>query len=149
VNCSACENNARLEELPPRENVAVRGGWRVAHAFNTTLFGWLVVIPLRHVERFAELNDGEAGAFAPLVRDLSRTLHDELGCAKTYVVVLGEQRGFEHLHAHVIPRMPELDEATMGTGVFSLLDRPENEWIPEPERDELAATLRRRLERVL
>jgi diadenosine tetraphosphate (Ap4A) HIT family hydrolase len=145
VSCYGCENNARLDELPPRERIVLHDGWRVVHAFNTSLRGWLVLVPMRHVERFSELTDEEIVAFGPLARACSRALEAEVGCAKTYLVVLGEQPGFEHLHAHVIPRMPDVEATIKGTGVFSLLDRPEEEWVPEHERDELALALRGRL----
>ena len=149
MSCYGCENNARVDELAPRERIVLHGGWRVVHAFNTSLRGWLVLVPLRHIERFSELTDDEAAAFAPLARACSRALEEEVGCAKTYVVVLGEQQGFEHLHAHVIPRMRDFDEAIKGTGVFSLLDLPEEEWLPEHECDELALAVRRRLRPLL
>ena len=148
MSCYACDNNARLDDLPPRERVVARRGWRVAHAFNASLRGWLVLVPLRHLERFSELTDDEAAAFGSLAHACSRALEEEVGCAKTYVVVLGEQEGFEHLHAHVIPRLREFGDDVKGTGVFSLLDRPEAEWIAERERDGLALALRRRLEAV-
>jgi diadenosine tetraphosphate (Ap4A) HIT family hydrolase len=147
--CYACENNARSADLPPRESVLVWRGWRVAHAFNSSVPGWLVLVPLRHVERFADLTDEEVSSFAPVVRSLSRALQDELGCAKTYLAVFGEHIGFEHLHAHVIPRMPELDAATWGTFVFDRLDVPEADWVPEAKRDTLALALRRRLESLI
>ena len=148
MTCYSCDNNARLDDLPPRERVVVRDGWRVAHAFNTSLRGWLVLVPLRHLERFSDLAADEAAAFGALARACSGALEQELACAKTYVVVLGEQEGFEHLHAHVIPRMHDLADEWKGTRVFSLLDLPEGEWLPERERDQLALALRPRIEEV-
>jgi diadenosine tetraphosphate (Ap4A) HIT family hydrolase len=127
----------------------LRDGWRVAHAFNTSLPGWLVLVPLRHIERFGELTEHEAAALGPLALGCARALQLEVACEKTYLVQLGETQGFEHVHVHVIPRMAQFDDDTKGPGVFALLDRNEEEWIPESERDELAMRLRRRLERVL
>lgn len=117
------------------------------HAFNTSLPGWLVAVSMRHVRRFSELSDKEIAGFGPLVRAASAALERTVGCAKTYVVVLGEE--VEHVHAHVIPRMPEFTEEVVGSGVFSLLSRPEDEWIPEAERDRLALALRPRIEEAL
>lgn len=147
--CYPCANNARLDELPPRERIVVQSGWRVAHAFNTTLRGWLVAIPLQHIERFAELDDDEVRALGPLARACARALEEQLGCAKTYLVQLGETEGMEHVHLHVIPRMRHLGDDVKGTNVFSLLDRPESEWIPQDERDALSAALRQRIEALL
>ncbi len=41
AGCYPCEMNARIDDLPPRERVHAEGGWRIAHAFNVSLPGWL------------------------------------------------------------------------------------------------------------
>lgn len=138
-----------LEALPPRERIVVQDGWRLVHAFNTSLPGWLVLVPLRHVEAFAELDDAEAAAFARLVRLASLALADLVGCVKTYVMILGEEEGFAHLHAHVVPRMRELPDDLKGTHVFKLLGGDQGDWIDEAERDRLALELRARIEPAL
>jgi len=43
------------DTLPPREDVVNTDHWRVAHAFNSTLPGWLVLLPTRHFATFTEL----------------------------------------------------------------------------------------------
>lgn len=148
-DCYPCRWNAVLDELPPRERIVVHDGWRLVHAFNTSLPGWLVVVPLRHVESFAELSRDEAAAFARLARASSRALEDVVGCAKTYVMLIGEEKGFAHLHAHVVPRMPDIPDDLKGTFVFRLLGVPEQEWVSEDERDRLAQELRARIEPAL
>jgi diadenosine tetraphosphate (Ap4A) HIT family hydrolase len=148
-DCYPCEWNALLEQLPPRERVVVHEGWRVAHAFNTSLPGWLVLVPLRHVEAFAELSPAEATSFATLTRAASSALGDVVGCVKTYVLILGEEEGFAHLHAHVVPRMPDLAPGLRGTNVLELLGGPQPEWISEDERDRLALRLREWIEPAL
>lgn len=55
--------NARIDSLPPREAVLVEGAWRVAPAFNSSLAGWLVVVPTRHVTALDSLTPDEV---APL-----------------------------------------------------------------------------------
>ena len=60
--CFACSQVAQMPSLPPREAVIVEDGWRVAHAFNSALEGWLVVLPLRHVTAMDELTSTEAEA---------------------------------------------------------------------------------------
>ena len=145
--CYPCERTAELERLPPRERVVVYRGWRVVHAFSTSLRGWLVAVPMRHVERFADLTDTELAAFGPLARACSIALQDAVGCEKTYVGVFGEH--YTHLHAHVIPRMPALQEELWGPRIFALLDVPEKEWLPEDERDCLAQALRDSIRRQL
>jgi diadenosine tetraphosphate (Ap4A) HIT family hydrolase len=143
--CYPCAWNALLDELPPRERLVVYEGWRLAHAFNTSLAGWLVAMPLRHVESFAELTPAEAASFAVLTRAASAALVEIVGCAKTYVVILGEEPGFAHLHAHVVPRMPDLPDELKGTFVFRLLGGSQDNWISEDERDRLSLQLRGRI----
>jgi len=63
------------------------------------------------------------------------------------MIVLGES--VDHVHAHVVPRMPDLAEAQQGLGVFTLLDRPATEWVSEAERDRLALALRPRIRELL
>jgi diadenosine tetraphosphate (Ap4A) HIT family hydrolase len=147
--CYPCTWNAALDELPPRERIVVHDGWRLAHAFNTSLRGWLVLVPLRHVESFAGLTEHEAATFAKVARASSRALVEEVGCSKTYVVILGEEKGFAHLHAHLVPRMPEFTDDLKGTYVFQLLGVSEDECVTELERDRLSLALRARIEPAL
>src|ERR1019366_3714786 len=50
--------------LPPREDVVHTDHWRVAHAFNSALPGWLVLLPTRHVASFTELTPAGASPHA-------------------------------------------------------------------------------------
>lgn len=149
AECYPCTWNAALDELPPRERIVVHDGWRLAHAFKTSLRGWLVLVPLRHVESFAELSRQEAATFAMLARESSRALAETVGCSKTYVMILGEEKGFAHLHAHIVPRMPDFTDDLKGTYVFRLLGVREDDCVAEDERDRLALALRSRIEPAL
>ena len=55
--CFPCDQQAAIS-LPPREDVVHTDHWRVAHAFNSTLPGWLVLLPTRHVASFTEPDPG-------------------------------------------------------------------------------------------
>lgn len=137
--CYTCSSTA--ENGPPRENVARTEHWRVAHAFNSTLPGWLVLLPLRHVESFTELSVAAMAEMGSLIGATSRALHQEVGCAKTYVMQFSEAEGFHHLHVHVVPRMPDLPQEHRGPQVFHHLSLPQSEWLPADEMDALAARL--------
>jgi diadenosine tetraphosphate (Ap4A) HIT family hydrolase len=65
TDCYSCTGNAEIDRLPLRERIAVDEFWRVAHAFDSALPGWLVLLPRRHVTAIAELNDGEAASLGP------------------------------------------------------------------------------------
>jgi diadenosine tetraphosphate (Ap4A) HIT family hydrolase len=141
-SCFTCKGNEMIDELGPSNAIWVTDGWRVAHSFNSTLLGWLVVVPRRHIESLHELSDRESIEFGRLLRRVSKALVDVVGCEKTYVMMFAEAPGFHHVHFHVVPRAHDLDEDHRGSSIFEFLKRPEPEWIPLVEQDELALALR-------
>ncbi|RKN16536.1 HIT family protein [Micromonospora musae] len=147
MDCFTCRNNARINALPPREVIAADDHWRVAHAFDTALPGWLVLVPRRHVTSIADLTDAEAATLGTWQVRLSRALRAVTGCAKTYIVQFAEKEGFAHVHFHVVPRMPDLPADRCGPRVFSYLGAPEQDRVTEQQQDELAAALHEHLDR--
>ena len=103
-HCLSCNGNADIDRLPMRERIAVDEFWRVAHAFDSALPGWLVLLPRRHVTTIAGLTDAEAASLGPWQVRLSRALGAVTGCAKTYVAQFAEAEGFAHVHFHIVPR---------------------------------------------
>jgi|SRR5208282_1505799 len=142
--CLSCRNNAR-PDLPPRERVYLGPRWRVAHAFGTSLPGWLVVLPRRHVIALDELTAEEAADLGPLLRAVTSALREVTGCSKTYAALFAEAEGHQHVHFHVIPRQPDLDARLRGPGVFALLGADSASEVPEPARDQIAIELARAL----
>ncbi|TXS33503.1 HIT family protein [Streptomyces sp. gb1(2016)] len=144
-DCYACGREAEFGTLPPRERVAFDAHWRVAHAFDTALPGWLVLLPRRHVTAVHDLTDAEAAALGSWQVRLSRALRSVTGCVKTYVVQFAEAEGFAHAHFHIVPRMADLPPGRRGAGIFGLLGRPESERVTADRADQLARSLRDRL----
>jgi diadenosine tetraphosphate (Ap4A) HIT family hydrolase len=138
--CVTCARNS-LPDLPPRERVHVGLRWRVAHAFGTSLPGWLVVLPRRHVITLDELTVEEAADLGPLLRGLTAALREVLGCSKTYVALFAETEGFAHVHFHVVPRSPDLDQSLRGPRVFGLLGGDPSGHLPDQVMDEVAASI--------
>jgi diadenosine tetraphosphate (Ap4A) HIT family hydrolase len=139
--CYSCEHNAQTA-LRRHERIYDDGLWRISHAFNSTWLGWLVLVLRRHARSLGELTSDEAGVFGWLVAATSRALETELKASKAYVLFLGEQEGFEHLHVHVVARPPE---AARGIRVFQLIQRPSDEWVSAADMDELAERIASRL----
>jgi diadenosine tetraphosphate (Ap4A) HIT family hydrolase len=129
------------DDLPPRERIAADRYWRAAHAMNTALPGWLVLLPRRHVTTVAGLTDEEAAGLGLWQVRLSRALAAVTGCAKTYVVQFAEAEGFGHVHFHLVPRTADLPEQLRGPGVFALLNSPPELRVPTARMDELAVAL--------
>ena len=104
TDCYSCAGNAEIDQLPMRDRIAFDECWRVAHAFNSTLPGWLVLLPRRHVTSIADLTDAEATSLGSWQVRLSRALHAVTGCTKTYVAQFAEAEGFAHVHFHIVAR---------------------------------------------
>jgi diadenosine tetraphosphate (Ap4A) HIT family hydrolase len=115
--------------------------WRAAHAFDTGLPGWLVLLPTRHIRALDELEPEEAAELGPLLRDLSAALRTVTGCVKTYVVLLAEADGFEHVHFHVVPRMRDQPVELRGPRIFAMLGLPPEQRVAPAEMDQLANAL--------
>jgi diadenosine tetraphosphate (Ap4A) HIT family hydrolase len=142
ASCYTCEATKNVEQSGPSAAIWMTDGWRVAHSFNSALAGWLVVVPRRHIESIHELSDDESVELGRLLRLTSRALVEVLGCQKTYVMMFAEAAGFNHVHFHVVPRAHDLDAEQRGSSIFEYLKRPNSEWIPLEEQDELALALR-------
>nr|BFE66221.1 hypothetical protein GCM10020063_107470 [Dactylosporangium thailandense] len=144
MSCFSCTQNAR-SDLPLRERIAVDEHWRVAHAFDTGVAGWLILVPRRHVLSIAELTDAEAAALGTWQVRLSRALHEVTGCVKTYVAQFSEAEGFAHVHFHLVPRAADLPDPARGPGIFSLLRPAPGLVVPAERVDEVSAALSARL----
>lgn len=144
VGCQSCPR-LHTTSPAPRDCVVSTGRWTVAHAFNANLEGWLVVLPTRHVEALDELDELEAAELGPLLRGVTAALREVVGCQKTYVLLLAEQEGFQHVHLHVVPRHADLDPTVRGARIFGLLNNPDLDVVTEARRDELALALREHL----
>ena len=139
--CYACDQQV-APTLPPREDVVHTEHWRVAHAFNSTLAGWLVILPTRHVTSYTELTEAAADELGGLVRRLGLALETVTGCARTYLMQFSEAEGFAHLHLHLVPRQADQPEDARGPRVFRYLVEDPDRWLPVPERDALALAIR-------
>jgi diadenosine tetraphosphate (Ap4A) HIT family hydrolase len=136
--CYPCTQTNRAD-IPDREAIWVVRGWRVAHDFNSSLPGWLIVVPTRHLEGLDELTDEEAATLGLVLRGASIALKAVTGCIKTYVMLFAEAEGFGHLHLHVVPRLVGLPDDRRGPAIFAYND---GNPVSEDARDDLALRLR-------
>jgi diadenosine tetraphosphate (Ap4A) HIT family hydrolase len=142
IECYSCRQEAD-GLVSVREKVWTTPGWRVAHAFNSSLAGWLVVLPIRHVESVDELTVAESEALGKLLRESSRASKTVTGCQKTYVMMFAEAEGFSHLHFHVVPRMSDFAEDRLGPKVFAYL---KEEPLSDLRRDQISLQVRNAFE---
>lgn len=141
ASCFSCAQ-AEAADPPPRDRVLATEHWLAAHAFDSSLPGWLVLYPRRHLLSLADLTAAEAAELGPVLADLSRALEQVTGCVKTYLMQFSEAAGFAHLHLHLVPRMPDQPEDERGPRVFSRLGQDPQSRVPVAEMDRLATALR-------
>lgn len=142
--CYSCRQEDAAER-PDREWAWASDNWRVAHAFDSALAGWLVLLPRRHVEALDELTVEEAAELGPLLRGLTAALRAETGAVKTYAILLAEAEGYAHLHVHVVPRLADQPADRRGPRIFGYLGAESADRVPVGEQDALARRLRARL----
>jgi diadenosine tetraphosphate (Ap4A) HIT family hydrolase len=88
-----------------------------------------------------ELTAEEAADLGPLLRAVTAALREVLGCSKTYVALFAEADGFAHVHFHVVPRSPDLDQSLRGPRVFSLLGGDPAGHLADQVMDEAAESI--------
>jgi len=76
---------------------------------------------------------------------LSGALRRVVGCAKTYVMQFSETPGFQHLHVHLVPRVPDQPAELNGPRIFGYLGASESDRVSDAERDRLALAIRAEL----
>jgi diadenosine tetraphosphate (Ap4A) HIT family hydrolase len=138
-DCYSCRH---ADDTAPRQDVLRTGHWRVAHAFNSTLPGWLVILPAEHLAAFTELTPQAAEELGPLVRRLSLALEQVTGCVKTYLMQFSEAEGFSHLHLHLVPRMPDQPDDLRGPRIFGYLTEDQERWLSDDALDDVALRVR-------
>ncbi len=139
----ACQRNAERFTYPICENILEDDYWRVCHAFNTSLPGWLIIGALRHVETLAELTTEEATSLGEIIRKTSKALQHVTGAVKIYSIMFAEKAQFSHVHFHIVPRHIHTPEDRRGTNIFQYLNVPDEEIVSLEQRNELAVQIRK------
>ena len=95
--------------------------WVIEHIYPTEIAGWLVIVLKRHCHGLHQLTGDELDEFNQLMTAVIRAQHAILGTYKEYVVQFAEAPGFDHVHFHIIPRLPEWPDEWRGSKVFSAI----------------------------
>ncbi|MEO8456387.1 MAG: hypothetical protein ABI559_01115 [Chloroflexota bacterium] len=100
ASCMACDLTSGKQPLPG--GVIHRSRfWTVEHCIGPLGVGTLILKPLRHVTRFAELTADEAAEFGPLLHYVAQALMAELSPDQTYVTEWSHA-GWEPGHIHFV-----------------------------------------------
>jgi len=147
TRCRTCELIERRDagDAPPWDLILRTPGWDVAHAYGTSVEGWLVLVLRRHITAVADLTDSEAGELGPLLKQVSLALRETVGCLKTYVAQFAEDPLHPHVHVHVIPRMADQPDDQRGPRGFGQLGLVEDRWVPEQRMNAITAGMQRHL----
>jgi diadenosine tetraphosphate (Ap4A) HIT family hydrolase len=118
-NCQSCQALQNIISLTVTPRVFETPYWVVEHGHPTSIRGWLVVVLARHRSALHELTEGEWEDLSQLLPKLCQSLHKVLGTEKEYVMQFAEGEGFNHVHFHVIARLPDWPDDLRGKRVFS------------------------------
>lgn len=145
--CMSCAlmQKRDADEAPPWDSIYRSEYWDVAHAYNTSYLGWLVLVARRHIESLDELTPAEAADLGALLRELSLALKKHTGCLKTYIMQFAESDEHPHVHFHIVPRMPEQAPDDIAYRVMRHLGLPASECCSEDDMNALALAIRAEL----
>ncbi len=138
-------NELAPTRLPPRDCIVHDKHWRVAHAFGSALAGWLVIVSRRHITSLSEMTAPEAETLGFNIRKVSAALESVTGAQKCYVIFLAESPGFQHVHVHIIPRLPDAPPDRVGIGAMQYLAEPQGDWVSADEMDRISAAVRQHI----
>ncbi|MBI5931602.1 MAG: HIT family protein [Chloroflexi bacterium] len=144
TDCHTCELVKRRHagEAPLWDDIYHTHYWDVVHCNSTSLLGWLILVQKRHIGAIEEMTETESIELGKLIRLVSIVLKELTGCLKTYVVQFAEAPGHNHVHFHIIPRMPNQLDEHRGSGIFKQLGVPEADRVSEAAMNELAEKVR-------
>lgn len=123
-NCLSCLSLAGVKRISPGPNIYNGKYWTVDHAYPVGLFGWLVIVPKRHVIALHNLKPAEWSELTSIQQRVIKALHKVLKTDKEYSVCFAEQAGYSHIHFHIIPRTKAIPKELRGSKVFKMMKPP-------------------------
>ncbi|HLY26957.1 MAG TPA: HIT family protein [Aggregatilineales bacterium] len=143
TECKACQRITRRDEdtVPLWDCIYRARACDVVHCDSTSILGWLIIIPRRHLAAIDEMTEAEAIEVGRLIRAVSIALKHVLDCEKTYVSQFAEAPGYQHVHFHVIPRAKDLPEDRKGANIFKNLGLPPEKRLDETTMNDISARI--------
>lgn len=144
TTCQTCELIKRRDagETPLWDSIYRTEYWDVAHAFNVSLPGWLVLVIRRHIAAVDEMTPHEAVELGNLIRAASIALKQVTGCEKTYIMQFAESADHPHVHFHIVPRMAGQPEDKKGPKIFGYMTDENDHRVSEEAMNTLASGIR-------
>jgi diadenosine tetraphosphate (Ap4A) HIT family hydrolase len=147
VRCRTCALVARRDagEAPLWDHIHRTQYWDLAHSYNTSLAGWLVLVLRRHAPAIADLSEEEATELGVLLRHTSVALQKVVACEKTYVVQFADHPDHPHVHFHIIPRFADQPAEMRGPRIFAMSGLPPEDCVDEAQMNAIANDVRQAL----
>jgi diadenosine tetraphosphate (Ap4A) HIT family hydrolase len=118
LTCAAGEGRIQLSLMP---GLVVTEHWRVEQGHPTRVRGWVVVVLRRHAPALHDMTPEEWAELATVLAAVCEAHRDVVGAAKEYVLQFAEAPGHQHVHFHVVPRLPEWPPELSGQRVMEAL----------------------------
>ncbi len=122
VECLSCLSLQGVQRISPGPFIYEGKYWAVDHTYPTSLKGWLVIVPWRHVEALHDLTREEFQELAEIQYRLARVLGSNSAVQKEYMMCFAEAEGFHHIHIHFVARPVDLPQEAKGPRVFAYLN---------------------------
>lgn len=90
--------------------------WIVRHSDETTILGYFLIEPKRHIVDLSEADEQETSTYGALLSALMSAIRMVTQCARVYTFSLGES--CPHYHLHVIPRTENMPKHYRGRGIM-------------------------------
>lgn len=142
IDCLTCKSLQGELTLSPAGVIYSGRFWQVEHAYPTAILGWLIVILKRHVPALHNLQPGEWAEFARLYPACIQALHNRLDCSKEYAMCFAEQKGFQHIHFHLVAKPPWLPASQAGSRITAFLNVDVNKAVPVSSVERLSEALK-------
>jgi diadenosine tetraphosphate (Ap4A) HIT family hydrolase len=118
LTCAAGEGRVQLSLVP---SLAVTEHWRIEQGHPTRVRGWLVVVLRRHAPALHDLTGEEWAELATVLAAVCQASREVVGAEKEYVMQFAEAEGHQHVHFHVVPRLPEWPHELSGPRAMEAL----------------------------
>ncbi|MCC7491645.1 MAG: hypothetical protein IT204_04835 [Fimbriimonadaceae bacterium] len=76
------------------------------HGYPCSRPGWVVVVLATHAEALHDIPPEAATELGQLLLAVGSSLREVMGSTKEYVSCLSDLTGFEHIHFHLVARLP-------------------------------------------
>ena len=142
MECRVCQSLEGIERISPGPFIYEGQYWLVDHAYPTSLKGWLVIVPKRHVEALHELSHEEFRELADIQYRLAHVMQSRASIEKEYMMCFSEGEHFHHVHIHFVAKPGDLPQEAKGPRIFSYLKDDQQSAVPPDEIKALSEELK-------